>query len=155
VTAADDAVVALQRVVHLLASAGGRAHVSEVVRLFRREGESHASGRAIARRAVRELREMGFLRTYWEFYRGFSITITVLLAALALFAWQIGTLSRRNPREAVPLATTMVIACVANGIVAFMYFFTAPMVISTLAVICAAVGLALTRREITSPARAT
>ena len=26
---------------------------------------------------------MGFLRTYWEFYRGFSIFITVLLVTLA------------------------------------------------------------------------
>lgn len=35
---------------------------------------------------------MGFTRSYWEFYRGFSITISVLLAALMLFAWQVASL---------------------------------------------------------------
>ena len=83
---------------------------------------------------------MGFLRTYWDFYRGFSITITVLLATLMVIAWQVGTLSRRNPTEAFPLATTILVACIANALVSFAYFFTAPMVTSTAAVICAAIG---------------
>ena len=34
---------------------------------------------------------MGFERTYWEFYRGFSVSITVLLATLMVIAWQLGT----------------------------------------------------------------
>jgi D-alanyl-lipoteichoic acid acyltransferase DltB (MBOAT superfamily) len=91
---------------------------------------------------------MGFLRSYWEFYRGFSITISVLLAALMVFAWQVASLSRRNPQEARPFADTLLAACVANAIVSFSYFFTAPMVTSTLAVVCAAIGAALVRRDV-------
>ena len=90
---------------------------------------------------------MGFLRTYWEFYRGFSVSISVLLATLAVIAWQLATLSRRNPREALPLGVTLLLACVAQAIVGFIYFFTAPMVMSTLSVICAAVGATLTARD--------
>jgi len=90
---------------------------------------------------------MGFLRTYWEFYRGFSITISVLLATLAVIAWQVGSLSQRNPRAALPFAMTVLIACTANAIVSFMYFFTAPMVLSSVAVICAAIGVALVRMD--------
>ena len=95
---------------------------------------------------------MGFLRSYWDFYRGFSVTISVLLAALMVFAWQLGTLSRRNPREALPFAVTILIACVANAIVSFSYFFTAPMATSVVAVLCAAVGTVLVRREMRSAA---
>jgi D-alanyl-lipoteichoic acid acyltransferase DltB (MBOAT superfamily) len=91
---------------------------------------------------------MGFLRSYWEFYRGFSITISVLLAALMVFAWQVGSLSRRNPQEARPFANTLLGACVANAIVSFSYFFTAPMVLSTIAVVCAAIGVSLVRRDV-------
>jgi D-alanyl-lipoteichoic acid acyltransferase DltB (MBOAT superfamily) len=90
---------------------------------------------------------MGFLRSYWDFYRGFSVTISVLLAALMVIAWQLGSLSRRNPSEALPFAVTILIACVANAIVSFTYFFSAPMVTSTLAVLCAGVGVLLVRRE--------
>jgi hypothetical protein len=107
-------------------------------------------GEVIARMQQYRVPVMGFLRSYWEFYRGFSITISILLAALMVIAWQLGTLSRRNPREAVPFAFTVLLACVANAIVSFLYFFTAPMAISTIALICAAVGFALTRREVAS-----
>ncbi len=93
---------------------------------------------------------MGFLRSYWEFYRGFSVTISVLLAALMVIAWQLGTLSRRNPREALPFAITILIACIANALVSFSYFFTAPMATSVVAVLCAGVGTVLVRREMAS-----
>jgi hypothetical protein len=89
---------------------------------------------------------MGFLRTYWQFYRGFSVSITVLLATLMVIAWQLGTLSQRNPRAALPLAITLLLACIFQAIVSFVYFFTAPMLVSALAVVCAAVGVLLTAR---------
>jgi hypothetical protein len=90
---------------------------------------------------------MGFLRTYWEFYRGFSVSISVLLAALMVIAWQLATLSRRNPREALPLGVTVLLACVGQAIVSFSYFFTAPMVMSVAAVVCAGIGVALVARD--------
>jgi hypothetical protein len=90
---------------------------------------------------------MGFHRSYWEFYRGFSVSITVLLAVLAVIAWQLGTLARRNPAAALPIAVTVLAGCAANAIVTWMYFFTAPMVLSAAAVICAAVGVVLLTRE--------
>jgi hypothetical protein len=90
---------------------------------------------------------MGFLRTYWEFYRGFSVSITVLLATLAVIAWQLATLSRRNPREALPLGLTLLLACVGQAIVSVVYFFTAPIVMSVAAVVCAGMGVALVARE--------
>jgi len=90
---------------------------------------------------------MGFERTYWEFYRGFSVFITVLLAALMVIAWQLGGLSRRDARGALPIATTVLVACVGQLILAFVYFFTAPIIMCALAVICAGVGTALLARE--------
>ncbi len=90
---------------------------------------------------------MGFLRTYWEFYRGFSISISVLLATLMVIAWQLATMSRRNPREALPLAVTVLLACVGQAIISFIYFFTAPMLMSVAAVVCAGMGVALLVRD--------
>ena len=90
---------------------------------------------------------MGFERTYWEFYRGFSVFISVLLAALMVIAWQLGALSRRSPREALPLATTVLLACVAQAIASFVYFFVAPIILSLAAVICAAIATVLVSRE--------
>jgi len=90
---------------------------------------------------------MGFTRSYWEFYRGFSVTISVLLAALAVIAWQLGTLSRRDPAATLPVAITLLVSCIATAVVCFVYFFTAPMFLSTLAVIFCAIGVRLVAKE--------
>ena len=90
---------------------------------------------------------MGFTRSYWEFYRGFSVTISVLLAALAVFAWQLGNLSRRDPAATLPLAVTMLASCVATAVVTFVYFFSAPMFLSALAVLISANAVRLVRIE--------
>jgi hypothetical protein len=89
---------------------------------------------------------MGFTRSYWDFYRGFSVTISVLFAVLTVIAWQLGSLSQRNPGAAVPIATTLLIGCTANAIVAWKYFFAAPMLISAATVVCAGVGVLLLKR---------
>ena len=90
---------------------------------------------------------MGFTRSYWEFYRGFSVTISVLLAALAVIAWQLGTLSRRDPSATLPLAITLLVFCIATAVVCFVYFFTAPMVLSSLAVLISANAVRLLRTD--------
>jgi len=90
---------------------------------------------------------MGFERTYWAFYRGFSVSISVLFATLMVIAWQVGTLSRRDPRGALPLAITVLVACAAQLVVSFAYFFTAPIVTSAVAVVCAAAGTVILMRE--------
>jgi|ERR1051325_2122695 len=90
---------------------------------------------------------MGYERSYWEFYRGFSVSITILLATLMVIAWQLATLSRRDPRAALPLAVTLLIACLGQAIISFLYFFTAPIITSVLSVICAAIGTALLARD--------
>ena len=90
---------------------------------------------------------MGFERSYWEFYRGFSVSISVLLATLMVLAWQLATLSRRNPRAALPLAVSLLVACIGQAIISFVYFFAAPIVTSIVSVICAAVGTALLARD--------
>ena len=95
---------------------------------------------------------MGSLRSYWDFYRGFSITISVDLAILAIIAWQVAAISRRSPRDAVPLAATLVVACAANAIIAWQYFFAGPIVTSFVATACAVVALALLRRDAQVPA---
>lgn len=90
---------------------------------------------------------MGFERTYWEFYRGFSLTISADMVVFALLAWQLGTLSRHHPRQALPLAVCLLIAWAANVVVAFTYFFTAPIVTSLAALLCATLAVLALRKE--------
>ena len=84
---------------------------------------------------------MGFTRSYWDFYRGFAITISILQLSLAIFAWQTATLAARDPRVAMPLAGTVFAACLSLAIVSGTFFFGAPIAMAAAASGCAAVAL--------------
>jgi succinate dehydrogenase hydrophobic anchor subunit len=110
---------------------------------------THGAEEAAVFRAMQGFRVpiMGFTRSYWEFYRGFAITISVLQAALAIVAWQTATIAGREPRAAVPLATTVLVSCVGLTVVSLAFFFSGPIVMAAAASVCAAAGLwCLTRR---------
>jgi succinate dehydrogenase hydrophobic anchor subunit len=90
---------------------------------------------------------MGFTRSYWEFYRGFAITISVLQVALAIVAWQTATVAGREPRAAVPLATTVLATCVGLLIASLVFFFSGPIAMAAAASACAAAWLWCLRRR--------
>jgi hypothetical protein len=89
---------------------------------------------------------MGFTRSHWDFYRGFAITITVLLLMLATIAWQLAGIAQRNPREVLPIALTLLAGCAALLIVGFEFFFWGPIVTSIVAVACATMVVIASRR---------
>ena len=90
---------------------------------------------------------MGFDRSYWDFYRGLALTITVLMFALMVMAWQIGTIARRVGRAALPLAITLQLACVGMLVVGWFFFFGAPIVFSAAAVVLSTVAALAIARE--------
>ncbi len=89
---------------------------------------------------------MGFRRTHWEFYRGFSLLFSVALLMLALLLWQIGTLARSDPVRARPLVATLLAGYLGFTVLCGIYFFTAPAAVSAAVAICLALALAGTFR---------
>ncbi len=77
---------------------------------------------------------MGNSRTYFDFYYGFGVSISVYLIAQAIIMWQVGEIAKTNPALARPIMLTLIASNVAVGVITVMYFFAAPIVLS--AVIC-------------------
>ena len=48
---------------------------------------------------------MGFDRSHWDFYRGFALTDSVLMAVMAVIAWQLAAVARRSPRACIASRT--------------------------------------------------
>src|SRR5215510_15327140 len=46
---------------------------------------------------------MGFRRTHWDFYRGFSLLFSITLLLLAVLLWQLGGMSKSEPARVRPL----------------------------------------------------
>jgi hypothetical protein len=88
---------------------------------------------------------MGFRRTHWDFYRGFSLLLSVALLVLALLLWQIGAMARSEPSRARPLIATLFAGYLGFTIVCGLYFFTAPAALSAAVAICLALAFTSSR----------
>jgi hypothetical protein len=83
---------------------------------------------------------MGSLRTYWDFYFGFGLFLTVTLLLLAVLLWQLASLVKTEPATARPFIGVLCIAYLVFAMLSWLYFFIAPLVVE--AVIALLLGLA-------------
>jgi hypothetical protein len=80
---------------------------------------------------------MGFTRSYWDFYRGLAIPISVLMFALSAIAWQLARVAERRGREALPIALTLLLGCIGMLVVGFEFLFAIPIAFSAVTVVLA------------------
>lgn len=81
---------------------------------------------------------MGFERSYWDFYRGFALSISVYMFTLAAVAWQLQRIVSHDPRRALPVAITLLLCCMGTAVLCWLFFFGAPIVFAMIAVACSA-----------------
>ena len=110
--------------------------------------EDLAQGVVAAMRDV-HFRAAGAVRSYWDFYQGFGLAISVLLAVEALALWQLATLARAGARYQT-MAATHLVGFVLRGLVAAGYIFALPLGLALAIATCLA--LALWRPQIPPPA---
>ncbi len=103
-----------------------------------------AQGVVTAMHAV-HFRAAGAVRSYWDFYRGFGLALSVLLAAEAVLLWQLATLARAGARYRA-MAVTHLVGFVLLGLVAARYIFALPLWLAL--AIATSLVLAIVRPEI-------
>ena len=84
---------------------------------------------------------MGVDRSYWDFYFGFGVCITVYQLAFAVILWQTASLANTDAARTRPIMLTMLAAYFGIGVLGWMYFFAAPLIMS--GAICVCIVLAL------------
>src|SRR5947199_7085790 len=70
----------------------------------------------------------GFTRTYFQFYRGMGLGVTIFLTAEAIVFWQLGTLAKTDPARLRPIVTTFMMAYLVFAVNSYLYFFTGPVI---------------------------
>jgi len=83
---------------------------------------------------------MGSSRTYWDFYFGFGLFLSVGLVLQAVLLWQLAALAKSDPAKARPFMISLFLAFVAAIVLSWQFFFIAPLV--TEAIIAAFIALA-------------
>jgi len=84
---------------------------------------------------------MGFEQSFWAFYVGFGLTISVMLLLLAVLLWQVPA-AVPDPRKARLLIVAMLAAFVLISGLDWVFFFTAPLMLAVASTVCLALALA-------------
>lgn len=84
---------------------------------------------------------MGTSRSYWEFYIGFGVTISVYMFAQAVLLWLLAALARTQAAATRPFVIMLLASCVANGWAAWRYFFILPLILSVAMIVCLSLAL--------------
>jgi hypothetical protein len=105
-------------------------------------GASRSQDEMAVLNAMKALRfdAMGSLRTYWDFYFGFGLFLTVSLLLLSGLMWQLAALADAELGKVRPLIAALCIGFVAFAVLSALFFFVAPFAIEV--VIATLLGLA-------------
>jgi len=92
----------------------------------------------------------GLKGTYWDFYFGFGIIISLFLFVQAAVLWQVASLARTDAIRVRPIIVSFLIAFIINAALAWKYFFAVPVVMSGVIALCLAISLVLASRSQTA-----
>ena len=95
----------------------------------------------------------GLTRSYFMFYRGLGLGITIVLTAEAIVFWQLGSLAKTDAARLRPVMVTFLIAYLMFAVNSYEYFFFGPVVTEILIAGCLGMAIATAKRG--EPARST
>ena len=90
---------------------------------------------------------VGSIRSYWDFYLGFGITISAFLLALALMLWQLGSLAKTDAYRLRPIIASLCAVFAVNAVLTGKYFFIIPLVNSSAISVCLALAFLMAGRR--------
>jgi hypothetical protein len=95
----------------------------------------------VAMMKANEFAVMGVTRSYWDFYRGLGLVVSVFLTLEAVVFWQLGSLAKTDALRLRPVLATFSIGYLGAAVVSYRYFFAGPVITEILIALC--LGLAI------------
>jgi hypothetical protein len=79
---------------------------------------------------------MGHMRSFWDFYRGMGLGVSIFLTFEAIAFWLLSSLARRKITGLRPILLTFAMAYAVFAVNSYVYFFLAPVVTELLIAAC-------------------
>ena len=89
---------------------------------------------------------MGNMRSYWAFYRGMGMAVTIFLVVEALVFWLLGNIIRDSDADLRDILVCFVIGYLALAANSIRYFFAAPVIVELLIAACLVMAIISIRR---------
>jgi hypothetical protein len=84
---------------------------------------------------------MGLTRSFWDFYMGLSVGVSITLVVEAIVFWQLGSLAKADASRLRPILATFLAGYLALAVNSYRYLIAPPMIGELLIVVC--LGLAI------------
>jgi hypothetical protein len=84
---------------------------------------------------------MGHLRSFWDFYRGLGLGLTIFLTSESIVFWLLASLAKTEAARIRPILITFAAAYAVFAVNSYAYFFIGPVITEIL--IAACLGLAI------------
>jgi hypothetical protein len=107
---------------------------------------SGAQQLAVTAMKTNEFAAMGVMRSYWDFYMGMGLAVSVFLAVEAIVFWQLGSLAKTDALRLRPMLGTFFCGYLGLAIVSFRYFFSGPVITEILIALCLVLAIAGAKR---------
>ena len=92
----------------------------------------------------------GFSRSYWDFFVGFGLLVTVFLLFAALVSWQLGSLGADTLARVRGIAWAFAICFALITFLSWRYFFAIPFALSFLITVCLILAAWVSKRPLPS-----
>ena len=83
-----------------------------------------------------EFAVMGATRSYWDFYMGLGLVVSVFLTVEGVVFWQLGSLAKTDALRLRPVLATFLVGYLCAAVVSYRYFFAAPVITEILIALC-------------------
>jgi hypothetical protein len=100
---------------------------------------------AVSAMKANEFVAMGVTRTYWDFYMGFGLVVSVFLAVEAVVFWQLSSLAKIDAVRLRPVLATFLVGYLCAAVVSYRYFFAGPVITEILIALCLGLAIAFAR----------
>jgi hypothetical protein len=85
---------------------------------------------------------MGYMRSYWDFFRGMGLAVTIFLTAEAVVFWQLSSLAKTDARRLRPILAVFAASYIVFAVNSYAYFFLAPVITELLIAVLLALAIA-------------
>jgi len=75
---------------------------------------------------------LGHVRSFWDFYRGFGLGLTILLTSESIVFWQLASLAKAEAGRVRPILITFAVAYSVFAVNSNTYFFVGPVIAEVL-----------------------
>jgi len=96
---------------------------------------------AVAAMKANQFPVMGATRSFWSFYMGLGLAVTIFLTVAAVVLWQLSSLAKTDSYRLRPIYAAFLLAFIAMAVDSYVYFFPPPVIAELM--IAASLGMAI------------